>query len=274
MADKIRGISAAQPISFPRSKGTRNPRMISHAVSTVSELKKGSSKAVTSDQPVRPSARTSTRTTVRSWVVPKLVSKGDFRRILSLRRVIDSIRMGLQEMNQEFFCNKRCRPKRIRQCLTVSSPKRLVKVSKLKRQSSLEMSPFSVLVPRSKLKMSLNQSRLLDAPSGTFVTGTNDGDIRTCPSGVLCAVLRRVPWPRRVFAPDDTDRRPQGWHSTEQWGRHRRRRRKLTRSKPGILRHIHVPREKHRCQRYRRNKRRERVLAGPPRWFAEARGGS
>src|SRR6267154_2861429 len=131
MADKIRGISAAQPISFPRTKGTRNPRMISHAVSTVSELKKGSSKAVTSDQPVRPSARTSTRTTVRSWVVPKLVSKGDFRRILSLRRVIDSIRMGLQEMNQEFFCNKRCRPKKIRQCLTVSKPKRLVKISKL-----------------------------------------------------------------------------------------------------------------------------------------------
>src|SRR4029077_16680723 len=34
---------------------------------------------------------------VRSCVVPKLVSKGDLRRILSLRRAIDSIRMGLQE---------------------------------------------------------------------------------------------------------------------------------------------------------------------------------
>src|SRR6266481_1798237 len=102
MADKIRGISAAQPISFPRTKGTRNPRMISHAVSTVSELKKGPSEAATSDQPVRPSARTSTRTTVRSWVVPKLVSKGDLRRILSLRRAIDSIRMGSQKRVKGF----------------------------------------------------------------------------------------------------------------------------------------------------------------------------
>jgi len=30
-------------------------------------------------------------------VIPKLVSKGDLRRILSLRRVIDAIRMGLPE---------------------------------------------------------------------------------------------------------------------------------------------------------------------------------
>src|SRR5439155_22331436 len=105
MADKMRGISAGKSISFPRSKGTRNLRMISQAVSSVSELKQGSSKAVTSDQPVRPSARTSTRTTVRSWEVPKVVSRGDFGRILRLRRVIDSIRLGLQEMNQDDSVN-------------------------------------------------------------------------------------------------------------------------------------------------------------------------
>src|SRR6266446_46671 len=131
MADKIRGISAAQPISFPRTKGTRNPRMISHAVSTVSELKKGSSEAVTSDQPVRPSARSSTRTTVRSWVMPKLVSKGDLRRILSLRRVIDSIRMRLQEKVKRVSVTNVADRNEL-PLPTASSLKRLVKVRQIK----------------------------------------------------------------------------------------------------------------------------------------------
>src|SRR5712664_1841681 len=50
--------------------------MTSQAVSGVSELKNGPSEVVTSAQPVTPSARSSTRTTVRSRVTPKLVSKG------------------------------------------------------------------------------------------------------------------------------------------------------------------------------------------------------
>src|SRR5712664_739928 len=70
--------------------------MTSQAVSEVSELKKGPSDVVTSAQSVTPSARSSTSTTVRSRVMPKLVSKGALRRILSLRRVTASICMGSQ----------------------------------------------------------------------------------------------------------------------------------------------------------------------------------
>src|SRR5882762_5435801 len=131
MAAKIPGISEAEPTSLPRMRGTRNPRMISHAVSTVSELKKGPSEAVTSDQPVRPSARTSTRTTVRSWVTPKLVSKGDLRRILSLRRVIDSIRMGLQKELRGFSVTNVADRNEL-PLPTVSSLKRLVKARQIK----------------------------------------------------------------------------------------------------------------------------------------------
>src|SRR6266513_485410 len=97
MAAKLRGISEAEPTSLPRIRGTRNPRMISNAVSPVWELERGTGEVVTSDQEVKPSARSATRTTVRSRVIPKLVSKGDLRHILSLRRVIDSIRMRLPE---------------------------------------------------------------------------------------------------------------------------------------------------------------------------------
>src|SRR5229473_4025941 len=93
-------------------------------------------------------------------------------------------------------------------------------------------------------------------------------------SGILCAVLGRVPWPRQVFAHGDNGRQRRGWHSTRRWERRKRRRKTLTRSRPGKSRHIREPREKHKCQRYRRNERREPALAGPPQWFAEVRGGS
>src|SRR6266403_6120620 len=93
----MRVTSEAQRRSLPRTRGARNARMTSQAVSGVSELKKGPSEVVTSDQPVTPSARSSTRTTVRSRVMPKLVSKGALRRILSLRRVTASMCMDSQD---------------------------------------------------------------------------------------------------------------------------------------------------------------------------------
>src|ERR1700675_4497479 len=92
----MRVTSEAQRRYLPRTSGERNPRMTSHAVSGVSELKNGPSEVVTSAQPVTPSARSSTRITVRSRVIPKLVSKGALRRILSLRRVTASMCMDSQ----------------------------------------------------------------------------------------------------------------------------------------------------------------------------------
>src|SRR5882762_5008011 len=103
----MRGSSEAQRRSLPRTRGARKPRMTSQAVSGVSELKKGPSEVVTSAQPVTPSARSSTRTTVRSRVMPKLVSKGALRRILSLRRVIASMCMDSQGV-PESACNECC----------------------------------------------------------------------------------------------------------------------------------------------------------------------
>lgn len=53
------------------------------------------------------------------------------RRILSLRRVIDAIRMGLPEKSLGVFCNKRCRPNELL-LPTVRSLKRLVNVRQIK----------------------------------------------------------------------------------------------------------------------------------------------
>src|SRR5260370_32743332 len=93
-------------------------------------------------------------------------------------------------------------------------------------------------------------------------------------SGILCAVLRRFPSPWQAFAYGDTGRQPPGGHSTGRWERRKRRRRKLIQWMRGKARHIHGPREKYKCQRWRRSKRRVSVLAGRLRRSAEARGGS
>src|SRR2546427_5005396 len=107
----------------------------------------------------------------------------------------------------------------------------------------------------------------------TFVSDV-ERQLKQCTSGILCAVLRRFPSPWQGFAYGDTGQQPRGWHSTRRWARRKRRRKKLIQLMRGRFRHTQGPREKHRCQRLRRNKLRERALAGHLRRSVEARGGS
>src|SRR5579864_2540475 len=87
--------------------------MTCHAVSVVSELNRGLSMLVISPQPLTPSATSSTSTILRSWVTPKLVSKGVLRRMRSSRSVMLSIFIRLQKVSSEFgghfeCCNREC----------------------------------------------------------------------------------------------------------------------------------------------------------------------
>src|SRR6202166_1507206 len=75
------------------SNGTSSCKIVIQAVSVDSSLKYGCSPVVHSPQPESPSARTSTNSTRRSLVSPKLVAKGWIKDMLSSRRTIDSIFM-------------------------------------------------------------------------------------------------------------------------------------------------------------------------------------
>jgi len=115
----------------------------------------------------------------------------------------------------------------------------------------------------------------LDAGRENIVTGANE---RTCQEGyqrnpLRCSSAISLTM-ASVCAPAIlADSREDGIHQGNRSGV-RRRRRKLIRSRPGKLRHIRAPREKDRCQRCRRNRRLECVLAGPRRWSVEVRGGN
>src|SRR5580700_2292305 len=97
------GQSEADEIVLPISAGATKSEITCHAVSVVSELYPGVSLAVTSPQPLAPSATTSTRIILRWCETPKLVSNGAFNRICTSRKVMDSIFITLQKVGPVFF---------------------------------------------------------------------------------------------------------------------------------------------------------------------------